>query len=577
MLMREFFSYYRGNMKLFVLDFGSALVVGLIDLAFPVAIKIFIDNLLPTQNWWLIAWVGFFLALLYAANSCLTYVVNYWGHMLGINIETEMRRKSFEHLQKLSFTFFDSNKTGSIVARLTKDLEEIGELAHHGPEDLFIAVMTILGSVLIMFTLNAHLALLTVIVVPPIVYVTTRYAVALERNWQSIFNKVADFNNRIEDVVGGMRVVQAFTNEDLEKSRFHNDNILYRTTKLRGYRFLASSASIFYFGSRGVQIVAMVAASYFVINGSMTSGDFVAFLLLVGVFVRPIEKIGSVLESFTKGIAGFRRHLAFLSAEPEVRERLGAEDLEIVRGDIKYNDVGFAYQGRGHQIEGLTLDIAAGETVAFVGSSGAGKTTICSLLPRFYDVSSGSITIDDVDIRDVTLRSLRSSIGIVQQDTFLFGGTIGENIRYGKNDASPHDVMVAACRAKIDDLIESLPEGLNTVIGERGVKLSGGQRQRISIARMFLKDPPILILDEATSSLDSATEAEIQESIVALAKGRTTLIVAHRLGTIRRADRIVVVDQGRVLEIGSHNELLSSGGLYRSLYQAQLIGFENAS
>jgi ATP-binding cassette subfamily B protein len=568
-LLKRFFAYYQPHRGLFVLDFSCAVASGLLELGFPIAVKLLIDTLLPTGQWGLIAVASAILLAVYVLNAGLMAMVTYWGHMLGINIETEMRRKAFDHLQKLSFGFFDNQKTGHLVARLTKDLEEIGEVAHHGPEDLFIAVMTLVGAFILMFTVNMKLAVITALVVPLTAWLTTRYGGRMTRNWQALYGKVADFNARIEENVGGIRVVQAFANEDHERRLFAADNQGYRKTKLEAYRIMAASTSLSYLSMRLIQMVVMVAGSYLVLERELSAGGFVGFLLLVGVFFRPIEKINSVIETYPKGIAGFKRYMTFLDTRPDIADRPGARDVGKLKGDIEYKNVEFGYAAERSILKGLDLTIRAGETIAFVGPSGAGKTTICSLLPRFYEVNGGAITIDGIDIRDMTLRSLRSQIGIVQQDVFLFAGTIRENIAYGRLEATESEILEAARRARLDEVIASLPAGLNTIIGERGVKLSGGQKQRLAIARIFLKNPPILILDEATSALDTETERAIQQALAELSKGRTTLVIAHRLATIVNADRIAVIDRGVIVEQGDHKELLAANGIYRRLSEAQ--------
>jgi ATP-binding cassette subfamily B protein len=568
-LLKRFFAYYQPHRGLFVLDFSCAVASGLLELGFPIAVKLLIDTLLPTSQWGLIALASAILLAVYVLNAGLMATVTYWGHMLGINIETEMRRKAFDHLQKLSFGFFDNQKTGHLVARLTKDLEEIGEVAHHGPEDLFIAVMTLVGAFILMFTVNMKLAVITALVVPLTAWLTTRYGGRMTRNWQALYGKVGDFNARIEENVGGIRVVQAFANEDHERRLFAADNQGYRKTKLEAYRIMAASTSLSYLSMRLIQMVVMVAGSYLVLKGELSAGGFVGFLLLVGVFFRPIEKINSVIETYPKGIAGFKRYMTFLDTRPDIADRPGARDVGKLKGDIQYKNVEFGYAAERSILKGLDLTIRAGETIAFVGPSGAGKTTICSLLPRFYEVDGGAITIDGIDIRDMTLRSLRSQIGIVQQDVFLFAGTIRENIAYGRLEATEGEILEAARRARLGEVIASLPAGLDTIIGERGVKLSGGQKQRLAIARIFLKNPPILILDEATSALDTETERAIQQALAELSKGRTTLVIAHRLATIVNADRIAVIDRGVIVEQGDHKELLAANGIYKRLSEAQ--------
>lgn len=568
-MIKRFFAYYAPWRGLFLLDFGCALLSGLLELGFPMAVRGFVDHLLPTHSWGLILVASGALLAVYIANTALNGIVTYWGHMLGINIETEMRRRSFDHLQKLSFRFYDNNKTGHLVARVTKDLEEIGEVAHHGPEDLFIAIMTFIGAFALMLTVNPNLALITAAIVPATVLLATRYGTRMTWNFRALFNRVGQFNVRVEENVGGMRVVQAFGNEAHERARFAEDNAQYRRTKLQAYRLMAASSSLNYLSMRLTQLVVMLAGSYLVLQGTLSNGDFIGFLLLVGVFFRPVEKINNVLESYPKGIAGFRRYTELLDTAPDIVDRVDARAVGKLHGDISFEGVSFGYTAERPVLTNIDLRITAGETIAFVGPSGAGKTTICSLLPRFYEVTGGRICIDGIDIRDMTMASLRSQIGIVQQDVFLFGGTLRENIAYGRLDAPEADIVAAASRARLDELIANLPDGLDTMVGERGVKLSGGQKQRLAIARIFLKNPPILILDEATSALDTETEQAIQRSLAELAEGRTTLVIAHRLATIQTADRIVVVTEDGIAEQGSHRALLAADGLYRRLHAAQ--------
>jgi len=556
-MLRRFFAYYRPYKGLLALDVCCAVLSGLLELGFPMAVRSFVDTLLPTQDWPLIVLASAALLAVYAANGGLMAVVVYWGHKLGVNIETEMRRKSFDHLQKLSFRFYDNHRTGHLVARVTRDLEEIGEVAHHGPEDLLIAVMTFVGAFALMLAVHAPLALITAVVVPLVAFLTSRYGGRMTRNWQALYSRVGDFNVRIEENVGGMRVVQAFTNEAHERTLFARDNANYRSTKLDAYRIMALSTTLSYMSMRLILIVVMLTGAHYVLTGELTNGGFFAFLLLVNVFFRPIEKINAVIETYPRGIAGFRRYTELLDTEPDIQDRPDAVPAPPLKGDIRYAGVTFAYGDGRPVLRDVDLTIAAGSTVAFVGPSGAGKTTICSLLPRFYDVQGGSITIDGIDIRGMTLASLRRQIGIVQQDVFLFGGTIRENIAYGRLDATDAEILDAARRARLDTLIDQLPDGLDTIIGERGVKLSGGQKQRLTIARMFLKNPSILILDEATSALDTRTEREIQQSLQELSEGRTTLVIAHRLATIRNADQVFVVGEGGRLEPAAHDELLA--------------------
>ena len=547
-LLRRFFAYYLHHKRLVALDISCAVVSGLLELGFPLAVSAFVDRLLPGQNWPLILLSTVALLVIYGLNTGLMAIVTYWGHMLGINIETEMRRKSFDHLQKLSFRFYDNQKTGHLVARVTKDLEEIGEIAHHGPEDLLIAVMTFIGAFVLMLHVQPKLALITAVIVPGTGWITSRYGGRMTQNWHALFGRVGDFNARIEENVGGIRVVQAFTNEDHERRLFAADNARYRETKLDAYRIMAASTSLSYLSMRLTQLVVMVAGTWFVLHGQLSNGGFVGFLLLVAVFFRPVDKINAVIETYPKGIAGFRRYQALLDTSPDIVDQPGARIVERLRGDIRFDAVSFGYGTGQPVLRDVDLAISAGETVAFVGPSGAGKTTLCSLLPRFYDVEAGRITIDGIDIRDMTLASLRGQIGIVQQDVFLFGGRIRDNIAYGRLGATEAEIVEAARRARLAPMIAALPDGLDTIVGERGVKLSGGQKQRLSIARVFLKNPPILILDEATSALDIETEKDIQQSLAELASGRTTLVIAHRLATIANADRTILVDGASAIE-----------------------------
>ncbi|WP_310832592.1 ABC transporter ATP-binding protein [Paenibacillus pedocola] len=568
-MLRRFFSYYRPYKKLFILDFTCAVGAGLLELAFPVAVNTFIDDLLPGQDWPLILMACVALLAIYALNTAMNYVVTYWGHMLGINIETNMRKKMFDHIQKLSFRFFDNHKTGHLIGRITNDLNDIGEVAHHGPEDVFIAVMTLIGAFILMADINLKLAVITFIIVPVMAWVIIHFGRNMTSTYHQLFGNVGNFNARIEDNVGGIRVVQSFANEEHEKVLFAADNQMFRQTKLMAYKLMAKSSSVSYMMTRLITIVVMVCGAWFFIQGELEIGEFVAFILLANVFFRPIEKINAVIESYPKGIAGFKRYLEIMDTEPDIADKPGATQAGSLRGDILFSNVSFGYDATRPVLQDISLKVNAGETIAFVGPSGAGKTTICSLLPRFYDVTGGSISIDGTDIRELKLHSLRRQIGIVQQDVFLFSGTIRENIAYGKLEAELPEIWQAARRAHLEDLINSLPEGMDTVIGERGVKLSGGQKQRLAIARMFLKNPPILILDEATSALDTETEAAIQQSLAELSVGRTTLVIAHRLTTIKNADRIIVVNEDGISEEGRHEELVNAGGTYSRLFQAQ--------
>ena len=564
-MLRQFFSYYHPFIRLFWLDFGCAVLSGLLELAFPLAVTAFIDHLLPKGDWTLTVAAAAGLLVLYAVNAGLLTVVIYWGHKLGINIETEMRARAFDHLTRLSWRWYDRARTGKLVARVTRDLEEIGEVAHHGPEDAFIAIMTFVGAFALMFWVNPQLAVIVALIVPAMLAIVIVYGGRMTQTWRAIYSRVGDFNVRLEETLGGVRVVQAFGNEAHENHLFAADNARYRQAKLDAYRVMAASNALQYMGLRLVQVVVMVVGAGFVLSGDLTTGGFVGFLLLVGVFYRPLEKIAAVIETYPRGIAGFRRYQELLATEPEISDAPDAVEAPALRGDIRFENVGFSYDAGRPILDGIDLTVKAGETVAFVGPSGAGKTTLLALLPRFYEPTAGRITVDGLPLPALRLNSLRRQIGLVSQDVFLFGGTLRENIGYGRLGATDDEIRQAAARAQLTQMIEGLPDGLDTVVGERGVMLSGGQKQRVAIARAFLKNPPILILDEATSALDSQTEREIQQALDALAVGRTTLVIAHRLGTIRNAHRIVVMQAGRIAEIGSHADLIAKGGIYAGL------------
>lgn len=568
-LVRRFLSYYQPYRKLFLLDFSCAVFAAILELSFPLFVNHVVDRLLPSNNWRLILVSCAGLLLVYAVTALLQFVVTYWGHMLGINIETDMRRALFEHLQKLSFRFFDNNKTGNLMSRMSTDLFDIGEVAHHGPEDVFIAAMTLIGAFSVMLFIHPKLALLTFAVVPLLIWLAVMFNQKMSRAARQMFEDLADFNARVEDNISGIRVVQAFANEKHEKELFATNNQRFRQTKVLSYKIMAWNLSLSYVLTRLVSLFVLLCGSWFVFQGELTNGEFIGFLLLSGILFRPIDKINAVIETYPKGIAGFKRFSEIMDTAPDVTDKPDAIEVTALSGEIRYRDVGFAYEENRPILQNINLTIRPGETVAFVGPSGAGKTTLCSLLPRFYDVTAGQILVDGIDVRDIKLASLRHQIGIVQQDVFLFYGTIKENVAYGNLAASDAEIEDAVRRAHLEEVVRDLPEGLDTLIGERGVKLSGGQKQRLAIARMFLKNPPILILDEATSALDTETELVIQQALAELSEGRTTLIIAHRLATIKSADRILVVTQDGISEQGGHQELIQMGGIYSRLHAAQ--------
>ncbi|EHK2434854.1 ABC transporter ATP-binding protein [Listeria monocytogenes] len=569
-MLKRFFSYYKPYRTLFIIDFGCAVLAAILELAFPVAVNHVIDTLLPGKDFGLIITAALALLFFYILNTFMQYIVTYFGHMLGLNIETDMRRDLFSHLQKQPFGFYDNQKTGKLMSRMTTDLFEIGEVAHHGPEDIFISIMSLFGAFFLMLNINVKLAISTFILVPILTVLIVYFNKRMTKVTTGIFKDLGNFNAGVENAISGVRVVQAFANEPHEKGRFRVLNQAYRQSKLMFYKVMGLSFSFNYFLMRLISLFALLFGAYFTINGEISYGEFVGFILLTNVFIRPIEKINNVIESYPKGFAGFKRFLEVMDTEPTIQDEKDAKPAKAFRGDIAYNHVSFEYSDGKNVLNHINLSIKAGETVAFVGPSGAGKTTICNLLPRFYDVSAGEITIDGENIKRFTLPSLRAQIGVVQQDVFLFSGTVRENIAYGKLDASDEEIEHVVKLAHLSKVVEEMPDGLDTIIGERGVKLSGGQKQRLAIARMFLKNPPILILDEATSALDTETEQVIQASLEELAEGRTTLIIAHRLATIKHADRIIVVNETGIAETGTHDELLAQdNGAYKRLYDAQ--------
>lgn len=568
-MITKFFSYYRPHRRLFIIDFTSAIIVAILELAFPLAVQWFIDTLLPTKDWDTIVTVSVLLLLVYLISTFLQYIVSYLGHKLGINIETDMREQLFTHVQRQSFRFFDNTKTGHVMSRITNDLMDIGELAHHGPEDFFIAIMTFIGAFVIMYNINPELAIIAIIMIPFLILLVTFSNIKMNRAWKNMYMKIADVNGRVEDSVSGVRVVQSFTNEEFEIQRFRKDNGQFRLAKLVAYKVMAGTHSSIFMMTRLMTLVVLVVGAWFLVNDRLTYGELVSFVLFINVLIKPVDKISALLELYPKGMAGFKRFVDLMEQDPEIVDRPNAHKVNHLQGNITFDDVHFSYDQHHTVLSEINLQVKAGETVAFVGPSGAGKTTICSLIPRFYDVNEGSISIDGLDIRDMTKHSLRSQIGIVQQDVFLFTGTIQENIAYGRKDATPAEIKEAARKAHLEEFISDLPNGYDTQIGERGLKLSGGQKQRLAIARMFLKNPPILILDEATSALDTETEKIIQQSLTELAENRTTLIIAHRLATIRNADRVIVVTKDGIVEDGSYSDLVASDGIFARLHNIQ--------
>ena len=568
-MLRDFFAYYKPYKKLFMIDFGCAVISAMLELTFPFVVNRVIDTILPTGHYQTVIWVCLLLLAFYLFNMVMKYIVVYLGHKLGITIETDMRRQLFQYFQSQSFEYFDNKQTGELMSRLTSDLFEIGELAHHGPEDLFITLMSLVGAFGLMLQVHVQLAIGTVILVPILGVALAIFNKKMGRINSQVYRQLGEFNAGLSNSLSGIRVVKAFANEAHEEARFEGLIQDYRENKLKFYQTMAASSAFNYVLMRIITLIALVSGAYFTLKGELTTGQLVGFVLLANTFVKPIESINIMIETYPKGFAGFKRFRHELAKPVAVQDLPGAQPAPHFQGQIEYRDVELAYDPGRPVISQLNLSIAPGESVALVGPSGAGKSSMVNLLPRFYDVTSGHVLIDGKDIREYTLASLRQQIGIVQQDVFLFDGTIRENVLYGRLDASEAEVEEAIRAAKLDQVIEQLPDGLDTAIGERGVRLSGGQKQRLSIARIFLKNPSILILDEATSALDTQTEQYIQQSFDQLTKGRTSLIIAHRLATIQHVDRIVVVTEAGVVESGSHQELLALDGHYAALYRAQ--------
>ncbi len=568
-MFKKFFSYYKPYKKLFIIDFASAIIAAILELIFPIAVNRVIDQILPDGNVKTILLVSTVLFALYMLTMTLNYIVVTLGHRLGINIETDMRRELYNHYQKQSYKYFDEKETGDMMSRITNELFDVSELAHHGPEDVFITVITLVASFILMYNTHAQLAIITAIFIPILAFLLAFFNKKMVTVNRRIFKSLGKFNAGIQNALSGIRVVKAFANEEYEKERFEDLIQGYRSTKIDFYQTMGISSSFNYILMRLINLFAFLAGSFFTLRGELTMGEFVGFILLSNIFVRPIEKINAMLELYPRGYTGFKRLQEELMVEPEIVDAPDAIEAPVFEGLIEYDDVYFGYEEGQDVLSAINLKILPGETVAFVGPSGVGKTTMVNLLPRFYEATAGSISVDRIDIRDITLESLRKQIGIVQQDVFLFNGTIRENVLYGKLDATDEEIEAAIDASQLRDVVSDLPKGIHTEIGERGVLLSGGQKQRLSIARIFLKNPSILILDEATSALDTETEFYIQESLNKLSEGRTTLIIAHRLATIKHADRILVMSADGIAEDGSHDELLEEKGHYAELYYAQ--------
>ncbi len=564
-----FLSYFGNHKKLFALDMLCACLIAGIDLAFPLITRSALYDMLPGKLYRTFFIVMGAVVVCYLLRSCLNFIVAYFGHMFGVRVEADIRRDLFRHMQKLSFDFYDRNRTGKLMSRLTSDLFEVVELAHHGPEDLVTSILTIIGALIVMASIRWQLALVVLLMIPIFLAIVMGMRRRMGRASVAAKETTGHINQEIESSLSGVRTAKAFANEAVESRRFDNANTIFKTAKREFYKSMGMFHSSIEFFLCSLNVVVIGVGGYYVMKDAIDYRDLVTFCLYITSFVGPMRKLSGFSELFANGFAGLKRFMEIMNLEPTVRDKPNAHELNNVQGRISVEKVSFAYDGDLDVLHDVSLEVEPGETVAIVGPSGGGKTTLCQLIPRFYDVSTGAIRIDGIDIRDVTQQSLHRSIGIVQQDVFLFADTILENIRYGRPDATEEEVIEAAKKAEIYDDILAMPNGLQTYVGERGTLLSGGQKQRVAIARIFLKNPPILILDEATSALDSVTEAKIQRAFDALSKDRTTLIIAHRLSTIRAAKRILSIADGVIAECGSHEELLATDGIYAKLYQTQ--------
>ena len=568
-LLRIFLSYFRPHLGLFLLDIACATVASGIDLTFPLLSRYAINNMLPAGVFRLFFTVMGIMAAAYALRGVLYYIIAYWGHTFGIRVEADIRRDLFRHMQSLGYDFYDRNRTGQLMSRLTSDLFEITELAHHGPEDLIISLLTIAGALAVMFTIEWRLALVVVVILPILLLVLVLRRRKMSAVSKNVKKRTAAINAEIESSLSGIRTAKAFANERVELEKFDGANERFKVSKREFHKEMGIFTGSLEFFMSILSVAVVTVGGALIMDDRMELVDLFTFTLYIGTFTNPVRKLVNFAEMFANGFAGLNRFAELMRTEPALQDAPDAAELENVRGEIEVEHVGFTYDGDAEVLNDVSLHVEPGETIAIVGPSGGGKSTLCRLIPRFYDVTAGDIRIDGLDVRAVTQESLHHAIGVVQQDVFLFADTIGNNIRYGKPDASMDEIIEAAKRAEIYEDIMQMPDGFDTYVGERGTLLSGGQKQRVSIARIFLKNPPILILDEATSALDSVTESKIQSALDALAVGRTTLIIAHRLSTIRSASRILVIGGGRIVEQGTHDELMKKNGLYAELKRTQ--------
>ena len=577
--LKKFIRYYRPYQAVFYLDLICAAVISVIDLAYPQILRTLTRTLFREEAGRVLQAllpIALGMLVMYAVQAFCKYYVSYQGHMMGAHMERDMRQQLFDHYEKLSFSYYDNNNSGQMMSKLVSDLFDIAEFAHHGPENLFISLIKIIGSFICLFMINARLAVPLMVLVLFMIFFSARQNARMQETFMDNRRKIGDVNASLQDTLAGIRVVQSFANEEVERKKFRKSNESFLQSKNNNYRCMGTfmGGNLFFQGM--MYLVTVVYGGWLIAQGQMAADDLAMYALYIGIFISPIQILVELAEMMQKGLSGFKRFLAVIETEPQIVDAPDAQELKDVKGHVVYEDVSFRYSQEEEVLNHVSFEIPAGRSVALVGPSGGGKTTICSLLPRFYDVTGGRITIDGKDVSHVTLKSLRSMIGIVQQDVYLFCGTVKDNIAYGKPGASMEEIMEAARKANIHDFIMSLPDGYDTFVGERGTRLSGGQKQRISIARVFLKNPPILILDEATSALDNERERHIQQSLEKLSKNRTTITIAHRLSTIRNADEIIVINNEGIAERGNHKELMEKGGIYAHYYKMQFEGLETA-
>lgn len=569
--LKIFLSYYKPHIKYFIADMICAVLIAAIDVLFPITTRTLLNTLIPQGALRLFIGIVVLIAVAYMFRWVCHWFVDYWGHYFGVMVETDMRHDVFSHLEKQGFSFFDKNLTGYLMSRATTDLFEITELAHHGPEDVLVSLLTLSGSFILLLRIRWELAVTVFVFLPIIIFITMKSRRKLTEKSKKVKDKTSSINAILENSLTGIRVSQGFTNEGIEIKKFDTNNCFYKESKKEFYRAMAGFHSNVEFFLSMLSLLTFAVGGYFIMKGRMTVPDLVAANLFIAAFTTPIRKLIFFTEQYITGMAGFHRFLEIMRTDTSIKDDENAIEILSARGNISFKNVCFSYNESRTVLENINLEIKAGEKFAFVGASGGGKTTICSLIPRFYETSGGSILLDGIDIKKIRVKNLRNQIGIVQQDVFLFAGTVRENIAYGKPDATEEEIMQAAKRAEIHDEIMKMPDGYDSLVGERGLKLSGGQKQRISIARCFLKNPPILILDEATSALDTATEVKIQAAFDELSKGRTTVVIAHRLSTIKNADKIAVIEGKNVVECGTHDELLKAGGKYAELWKNQVL------